>query len=130
MTLACVPLNRAIRMLSQKRENGNSQVFFWNNFTIKMLQRSKEVNQGDLRVNCFLMKKEQSQKTINCVLSWDSGVAKVITSRKSCDIREGAMAAVGEPVCCVLPLSWGVICSHNCWDIKFTICQRNGTKFN
>lgn len=79
MTLACVPLNRAIRTLSQKRENGNSQVFFWNNFTIKMLQRSKEVNQGDLRVNCFLMKKEQSQKTINCVLSWDSGVAKVIT---------------------------------------------------
>lgn len=44
-----------------------------------MLQRSKEVNQGDLRVNCFLMKKEESQKAINCVLFWDYGVAKVIT---------------------------------------------------
>lgn len=66
MTLACVPLNRAIRMLSQKRENGNSQVFFWNNFTIKMLQRSKEVNQGDLRVNCFLMKKEVTENYKLC----------------------------------------------------------------
>lgn len=58
MTLAGVPSNTAKGTQPKKGKwklpSLRQCIFFWNNVTTKMLQRSKEVNQGDLRASFFL----------------------------------------------------------------------------
>lgn len=50
-------------------------IFFWNNLTTKILQRSKEVNQEDLRVNflsLFFPKKKTKYKPCSSLGLWSS----------------------------------------------------------
>lgn len=94
-------------------------LFFWNNFTTEILQRSKEVNQEDLRVNFFSSSYWRRKLNIHPVLPWDYGVGN--KSGKNCDMGKGTMGRGG--ICVLfLPLcrvwSSGIVAVHQVHNLS------------